>query len=218
VRPTLHLVPAEVWANRDPAELYVAPSLEIEGFIHCTDGAEAMVATANRRYRDDPRAFVVLTVDLDATGSPWRYDDPARIYPHVYGPIAPGAVGQAVPIPRAADGTFLPFAASDVPAGVSVERIYVVEATYSPDAERLRPAVRPEHLERIARLMADGRVIEAGGYLDLSTAVLLVRADDEEGALELFRDDVYFRAGVWTTMAARPFGRVVPEGDQREVG
>ncbi len=122
---------------------YVAPSLETEGFIHCTDGAEAMVATANRHYRDDPRAFVVLTVDLDATGSPWRFDDPARIYPHVYGPIAPGAIGRPAPIPRAADGTFLPFGPGDVPAGVSVERIFVVEATYGPDAEQAPPGRAP---------------------------------------------------------------------------
>ena len=33
-------------------------SLADEGFIHCTDGAEALVATANRHYRDDPRDFL----------------------------------------------------------------------------------------------------------------------------------------------------------------
>ena len=42
-----------------------APSLEAESFIHCTDGAAAMIATANRHYREDPRPFVVLTIDLD---------------------------------------------------------------------------------------------------------------------------------------------------------
>ena len=29
-----------------------------EGFIHCTDGADELVATANRHYREDPRPFV----------------------------------------------------------------------------------------------------------------------------------------------------------------
>ncbi len=67
--------------------------------------------------------------------------------------------------------------------------------------------------------MAEGRVIEAGGYLDFSSALLLVRADTAEQAADLFRDDVYVRAGVWTTtITARPFGRVVPERDQRAVG
>ena len=109
MRPTYHLVAADAWARRDPGQPYAPASLESDGFIHCTDGAEAMVATANRHYRGDPGDFVVVTVDLDEVGSPWRYDDPDRIYPHVYGPIAATGVGDAVPIPRAADGTFLPF-------------------------------------------------------------------------------------------------------------
>jgi uncharacterized protein (DUF952 family)/uncharacterized protein YciI len=212
MRPTYHLVPAQTWAERDPATPYASASLEDEGFIHCTDGAAAMVATANRHYRADPRAFLVLTVDLDATGSSWQFDDPSGIYPHVYGPVDPAAVLAAVPIPRTADGEFRPFAVDDLPPGVRVETIYVIEATYGPDAERLRPAVRPEHLARIGRLLAEGRVIEAGGHLDFSTALLLVRASSEAEALELFRDDVYLRSGVWTTLRAKPFARVIAEG------
>ena len=68
-----------------------------------------MVETANRHYRDDPQEFVVLTVDLEHVGSPWRIDDPAGIYPHVHGRIARGAILSAVPAPRDADGRFLPF-------------------------------------------------------------------------------------------------------------
>nr|MDP9482426.1 hypothetical protein [Chloroflexota bacterium] len=103
-------------------------------------------------------------------------------------------------------------AVGDLPPGVRVETIYVVEATYGPEAERLRPVVRPEHLARIRRLLAEGRLIEAGGYLDLSAALLLVRASSEAEALDLIGDDVYLRSGVWTTLRARPFGRVVAEG------
>lgn len=109
MRPTFHLVPAETWAARDPATAYAAPSLASEGFIHCTDGAEAMVATANRHHAADPRPFLVLTVDLDATGSPWRFDDATGVYPHVYGPIDPRAVLAVAPIRRDPDGTFLDF-------------------------------------------------------------------------------------------------------------
>ena len=210
MRLTYHLVPAETWAARDASSPYAAPSLASEGFIHCTDGAAAMVVTANRHYHADPRAFLVLTVDLDATGSPWRFDDQAGLYPHVYGMIDPAAVLRAQPIPRAADGTFEAFG-GDIPAGVRVETIYVVEATYGPDAERLRPAARPEHLSHIGELLRSGAVIEAGGFLDFSSAVLLVRADSEDEALDLFRDDVYIRTGVWTDLRARAWGRVIAE-------
>jgi len=211
MRTTYHLVPADAWASRDPAAPYAAPSLAGEGFIHCTDGSGAMVDTANRHYRADPRSFLVLTVDLDATGSSWRFDDAGAIYPHVYGTIAPAAILREQLIPRNADGAFLSFMGSDIPAGVRVETIYVVEADYGPDAERLRPAARGEHLSHIGDLLRSGQVIEAGGYLDFSIALLLVRAAGEAEALDLFRDDVYIRTGVWTDLRARPFGRVIAE-------
>jgi uncharacterized protein YciI len=97
-----------------------------------------------------------------------------------------------------------------VPPGVTVETIYVVEVSYSADAAEKRPAVRPEHLTRVARLMEEGRLIEAGGYLDFSSALLLVRAATEAEAVALIRDDVYIRSGVWIdNVRARAFGRVV---------
>jgi hypothetical protein len=70
MRPTHHLVAADAWTAQDRAVAYAPASLAAEGFIHCTDGAEAMVASANRHYRDDRRSFLVLTVDLDATAAP----------------------------------------------------------------------------------------------------------------------------------------------------
>ena len=224
MRPTYHLIPAETWATRDPATNYSAPSLADEGFIHCTDGPAATVATANRLFRDDPRPFLVLTVDLDATDSPWHFDDVALLYPHIYGPIAPEAILRAIEIPRLEDGTFLPFeppasAGGAIPEGISVERIFIIEATYGPDAEAVRPAFRAEHLARIARLMANGRVIEAGGYLDFSASLLLVRAASEEEAIDLVRDDVYVGAGVWMPeFRAKAFGRVVLDAETRTSG
>jgi uncharacterized protein (DUF952 family) len=109
VRPTFHLVPADAWTAADDSRPYEAASLVSEGFIHCTDGHDEMVATANRHYRDDPRSFLVLTLDLDAVGSPWRIEDPRGIYPHVFGPIDRAAVLRVVPAPRDAGGRFLAF-------------------------------------------------------------------------------------------------------------
>ena len=105
-RTTLHMLPAEVWAAHDKASPYAPAAYADEGFIHATDGDDGMVATANRFYRADPRPFVVLTVDLDATGSPWRFDDPEQRFPHIYGPIAPAAVVDVRQLLRDADGTF----------------------------------------------------------------------------------------------------------------
>jgi uncharacterized protein (DUF952 family) len=101
------MLPAEVWAAHDTASPYAPASYADEGFIHATDGDDEMVKTANRFYRGDPRPFVVLTVDLDATGSPWRFDDPSGIYPHIYGTIATAAVLGVRQMLRDADGAFI---------------------------------------------------------------------------------------------------------------
>lgn len=98
---------------------------------------------------------------------------------------------------------------SEIPAGVKVESIFLVEAHYTADAAERRPAVRPEHLARIVELRDAGTIIEAGAYSDgLTSSILLVRADDAEAALALARADVYVRSGVWGDITARPFGRV----------
>jgi uncharacterized protein (DUF952 family) len=105
-RPTLHLVPEATWEAHDPSVPYLPTAYATDGFVHCTDGDEAMVTVANRFYRDDPRQFLLLTLDLERTGSPWRLDDPAGIYPHVYGPIDPGCVMEVRRMLRDAGGTF----------------------------------------------------------------------------------------------------------------
>ncbi len=105
-RPTLHLVPEAVWDVHDPAVPYLPAAYPQDGFVHCTDGDTLMVEVANRFYRDDPRSFLLLTLDLERTGSPWRFDDAGRKYPHVYGPIDPTSVFEVRRMIRDPDGTF----------------------------------------------------------------------------------------------------------------
>lgn len=101
---------------------------------------------------------------------------------------------------------------SDIPAGVKVESVFLVEAEYTPDAAEKRPAVRGEHLTRVARLRHEGIFIEAGAYSDqLTSSLILMRAENAAAALAIAREDVYVRAGVWGAISARPFGRVVSE-------
>ncbi len=109
-RLTYHLTPTAWWDAADPAAPLRSTSLDTEGFIHCTDGAAAMVATANRHYAGVSGAFVILIVDLGRLTSVWRIEDPGRIYPHIFGPIDRAAIVAVVDAPRTADGTFLPFA------------------------------------------------------------------------------------------------------------
>jgi uncharacterized protein (DUF952 family) len=110
-RPTLHLVAEAVWDAHDPATPYLPAAYAQDGFVHCTDGDAEMVVVANRFYRDDRRPFLVLTLDLDRAGSPWRFDDPSGIYPHVYGPIDPASVVEVRRMARGPDGAFEAIAA-----------------------------------------------------------------------------------------------------------
>ncbi len=117
MRPTFHLVAAAVWAAADPAAPYRAGSLVDEGFVHCTDGEDELIATANRHYREDPRPFVALTLDLDTAGSAWTVEDERGIYPHVFGPIDRAAVLACHALERDPAGRFTGIgAAIDGPA------------------------------------------------------------------------------------------------------
>jgi hypothetical protein len=99
--------------------------------------------------------------------------------------------------------------AGDVPEGLALERIWVVEAALAPDAAERRTAVRAEHLARIDELRAVGTVVEAGAFADMSASLLLLRVPSEEAALAIARSDIYFQSGVWTGFRIRAMGRVV---------
>ncbi|MDQ3695231.1 MAG: DUF952 domain-containing protein [Chloroflexota bacterium] len=103
---TLHLVPEPVWEAQRQAATYTPEAFEREGFIHCTDGEANLLGVANTFYRDDPRPYVVLVLDLEQLRSPVRYDDPAQIYPHIHGPINREAVVAVRRTVRLVDGSF----------------------------------------------------------------------------------------------------------------
>jgi uncharacterized protein (DUF952 family) len=103
---TYHLVAADYWRGQHDGAEYVPEAFAADGFIHCTDGAQNLIDTANRYYRDDPREFVALVIDQAKVLAEIRYEDVARIYPHIYGPLNRDAVVGVVQIVRAADGAF----------------------------------------------------------------------------------------------------------------
>ena len=90
----------------------------------------------------------------------------------------------------------------------AIEPVWLVEATYAPDAAETRTPFRAEHIARLRDLKRQGIVVEAGAFADVSATLVLVRADDEQAALDICREDVYLRNGVWVELRARAFGRV----------
>jgi uncharacterized protein (DUF952 family) len=110
-RLILHITTRPVWEAAAAAGEYRAPSLETEGFIHCSLPTQ-VAHVADWFYRDVPD-LVLLAIDpgrLD--GSPLRWEPSADAFagdfPHVYGPIPAGAVIAAEPWSRGSDGFALP--------------------------------------------------------------------------------------------------------------
>jgi uncharacterized protein YciI len=96
----------------------------------------------------------------------------------------------------------------------SLETVWVVQATYAPDAAETRVPFRAQHLAGLARLKAAGTIVEAGAFLDMSGSMAMVRATTEAEAIDLVSRDIYMANGVWVELRARPFGRVAldPQG------
>lgn len=103
--------------------------------------------------------------------------------------------------------------AGEIPQGLAVEPIWIIEAACGPDVAERRSAVRAEHLARIADLRRVGTIVEAGAFADMSGSLVLLRAPSEEAALAVVQEDVYYRSGVWTGFRVRAFGRVARLGE-----
>src|SRR5215210_2143970 len=104
---TLHLVPEEVWRAQKDDTRYLPDGFSSGGFIHCTHGDDLVIEVGNRYYRDDPRPYLVLEVDLERVAAPVKYEDDERRFPHIYGPLERHAVRRICRIEREADGTFV---------------------------------------------------------------------------------------------------------------
>ena len=89
-------------------------TLAEQGFIHAST-ARQVAGVANSFYQGAPD-LLLLVIDAQRLTAPLRYDEvpgAAEPFPHIYGPLNPDAVIQALPFPPGPDGTF----SFDPPAG-----------------------------------------------------------------------------------------------------
>lgn len=102
-----HMLPKAVWETVPAGGVYHAATLASEGFVHCTAEPAVLERVANRFYRREGGDWLILFVDLDKVAAPVRWEAAdGHLFPHVYGPIAWGAVVRVVPFPRQADGSY----------------------------------------------------------------------------------------------------------------
>jgi uncharacterized protein (DUF952 family) len=107
MRIAYHGTPKKYFDSLDPSTPYVPEPFAREGFIHTTEGREAVSMTLTKYYKSSAAPWVVLYIDQDRVTSPVRYDDPAEVFPHIYGPLNRDAIVAVKDIGRAPDGTFM---------------------------------------------------------------------------------------------------------------
>ncbi len=101
----LHIAPIERWeAGADP---YIDPSLQAEGFIHCSTPEQVLIP-ANERFtgRTD---LVLLVIDPALVPSEIVFEDcyeSGHAFPHIYGPIPRAAVTRVINFQPGVDGRF----------------------------------------------------------------------------------------------------------------
>jgi uncharacterized protein (DUF952 family) len=88
-----HVTTKQEWEAAKQKGYYTAPSLETEGFIHCSE-AQQVDGVLQRYYRGKKELFK-LTIDAEKLDSELKYELAPSInenFPHVYGPINLDAV------------------------------------------------------------------------------------------------------------------------------
>ena len=103
----LHLTARETWNVQRHGPEYRPETFAHEGFIHCTDGEENVIAAGNRYYTTDHREMVCLVIDAGRVQPEIRYEDSQRIFPHIYGPLNVDAVIEVRSVERSAEGAFV---------------------------------------------------------------------------------------------------------------
>ncbi|MEZ4667126.1 MAG: DUF952 domain-containing protein [Anaerolineae bacterium] len=108
----LHITARQAWQAAQSSGAYVAPSLDSEGFIHCST-AEQVERVANSFYRGQ-NDLVLLRIETERLTATLKWEAPVQssdphnnlVFPHVYGPINIDAVEKVVEFLPDASGTF----------------------------------------------------------------------------------------------------------------
>ncbi|MBI3343203.1 DUF952 domain-containing protein [Candidatus Gottesmanbacteria bacterium] len=110
-----HLVRKDTWGMYQKDVFYSPPSLEREGFIHCSI-KEQVLTTANRRFTG-AKDLLLMVIDTINVPSKIVFEDlrgTGEKHPHIYGKLPLSAIQTILPLLPNAEGIFtkLPIAFS----------------------------------------------------------------------------------------------------------
>ena len=97
-----HIASRRAWIDATRNGAYAAPSLQTEGFIHCSTAAQVLPVA--RDFFAGQTGLVLLVVDTRKLESEVKWESAAPpdgvaegvTFPHIYGPIALDAVAQVL--------------------------------------------------------------------------------------------------------------------------
>lgn len=114
-----HITTPVEWTLAQQHGDYSTPSLESEGFIHCST-KEQVIPVANAFYKNED-TIILLCIDETKLKSGLKWESPAHpqghtppenteeeLFPHVYGIINLDAVLKMVTVPKNETGYYLP--------------------------------------------------------------------------------------------------------------
>jgi uncharacterized protein (DUF952 family)/predicted cupin superfamily sugar epimerase len=111
----LHLLPLS--AYQASSEAITSPTLDTQGFVHCSPDVSTTLAVADTLYRSNDEPMIALELDTARLRAPvhWEAPDPAPpegvakdvLFPHVYGPLDRDAIVGVRYARRAPDGHYL---------------------------------------------------------------------------------------------------------------
>ena len=108
----LHIANRDEWNKSSSSEYYKSPSLNTDGFIHCSTFSQT-VETANQFYANQ-KNLVLLCIDTEKVEAKVKFEGPAcdgdesinLLFPHIYGPLNISAVTAIFDFSPNEDGTF----------------------------------------------------------------------------------------------------------------
>ncbi len=112
-----HITSQPAWDSAQAQGEYLAPSLSVEGFIHCSTIAQVL-PVANNFYKGQA-GLIVLVIDADLLTSKLQWEAPServpapagvaesQKFPHIYGPLNLNAVTKTVKLETNSDGNFI---------------------------------------------------------------------------------------------------------------
>lgn len=88
-----HVISKDAWMAAQQQGFYEAPSLALEGFIHCS--RQEQVAGVLERYYKGQQDLFLLSIDEQKITAPLKYEMAPSVmeeFPHIYGKLNLDAV------------------------------------------------------------------------------------------------------------------------------